>query len=79
MVVDGAEREERGLSRLLRAVLDKVIVCAWCHRLSVAGEWRDPVEDPALVHTLDESALVSHGICPTCFGRFAPDLAYPAA
>ena len=78
MAIDPAEREDRGLSRLLRTVLDPAVVCAWCRRISIAGEWRDPVDDPELARSLDDSGLVSHGICPTCFGRYATGVAYPA-
>ena len=78
MIDERAEREARGLARLLRTVLDKVIVCAWCERVAIGGEWRDPVDDPRLVRVLVRRALVSHGICPRCFGRHAPGTAYPA-
>jgi hypothetical protein len=78
VAIDPAEPADKALSRLLRAVLDPAVVCAWCHRISIAGEWRDPVDDPVLARSLDDSELVSHGICPTCFGRYATGVAYPA-
>jgi hypothetical protein len=76
--VQRAEREDRAFTRLLRAVLDKVIVCAWCRRISVAGVWREPIDEPDLLASLDDDALITHGICPTCFGRQVPGIAYPA-
>ena len=78
VAVQRAERDDRALTRLLRAVLDKVIVCAWCRRIAVAGEWREPIDEPNLLASLDEKALVSHGMCPACFGRHAPGIGYPA-
>jgi len=78
VAVHRAEREDRALARLLRAVLDKVIVCAWCRRISIAGEWREAIDAPDLLASLDDEALVTHGICPACFGRHAPGVAYPA-
>jgi hypothetical protein len=77
VAVQRAERQDRAFARLLRAVLDKVIVCAWCRRISIAGEWREPIDEPDLLASLDD-ALVTHGICPACFGRHAPGIAYPA-
>ncbi len=76
-VAERADVEAHGLARLLRAVLDKVVVCAWCRRVSVAGEWREAVDEPELLHSLDEDALLSHGICPSCFGRYVAGVAYP--
>jgi hypothetical protein len=78
VAVQRAERKNRAFSRLLRAVLDKVIVCAWCRRISIAGEWREAIDEPDLLASLDDDALVTHGICPACFGRHAPGIAYPA-
>ncbi len=76
--VQPAERQDRAFARLLQAVLDKVIVCAWCRRISIAGEWREAIDEPDLLDSLDDDALVSHGICPACFGQHAPGIAYPA-
>ena len=81
MVVVGVQRaelEDRALARLLRAVFDKVTVCAWCRRISIAGEWREAIDEPDLLASLDDDALVTHGICPACFGRHMPGVAYPA-
>jgi hypothetical protein len=78
VVVHRAEREDRAFARLLRAVFDKVIVCAWCRRISIAGEWCEAIDEPDLLASLEGDALVTHGICPACFGRHAPGIAYPA-
>jgi hypothetical protein len=78
VAVQRAERQDRAFTRLLRVVLDKVIVCAWCRRISIAGEWREAIDEPALLASLNDRALVTHGICPACFGRHAPGIAYPA-
>ncbi len=77
VAVQPAERQDRAFTRLLRAVLDKVIVCAWCRRISIAGEWREAIDEPRLLDALDDDALVTHGICPACFGRHAPGVSYP--
>ena len=78
VAVQRAEWKDRAFTRLLRAVLDKVIVCAWCRRVSIAGEWREAIDEPDLLAALDDDALVTHGICPACFRRQAPGIAYPA-
>ena len=38
---------------------------------------RVPDGEPELLAPLDDGALLTHGICPACFDRYAPDLAYP--
>jgi hypothetical protein len=40
--------------------MEILIVCAWCRKLRINGEWIRPIHDL----TLDEP--VSHGICPAC-------------
>lgn len=37
------------------------IICAWCGRAKVDGQWVDgPAEDPPV-------GTVSHGMCPDCY------------
>jgi hypothetical protein len=64
-------RRSLELQRFVRALHThepgELVVCAWCGRLTVEGEWVDLgrwVSSP-LRHRLRK--LASHGICPDCF------------
>jgi hypothetical protein len=53
-----------------------VIRCAWCNRvLRDDGSWVTLAPD--LVAHAAVAASVTHAICPTCFGREQPGVAYP--
>jgi hypothetical protein len=47
------------------------IVCAWCHRDLINGEWREPSYPWGAV---SEPLAVSHGICAGCLSAQYPEL-----
>ena len=49
------------------AKADTILVCGWCNRVHVNGEWAEPVDafgDLGL-HSVGLARL-SHGVCDTC-------------
>jgi hypothetical protein len=55
-----------------------VVACAWCERLSSDREaWFRPAVWRFLLHSRERETGVSHGICPCCFSKLAPDIPYP--
>jgi hypothetical protein len=55
-----------------------LVACAWCERVSSDGEaWFQP---RLWLLSLRSNRLddgLSHGICPSCFSKHAPDTPYP--
>ena len=43
-----------------------VVVCSWCGRVCLNGEWVGPT--PGVLSTLDQALALSHSICPACAG-----------
>lgn len=41
-----------------------VVVCAWCDRILLDGEWLQP--PPAVVDAIDARLAFSHSICSSC-------------
>ena len=55
-----------------------VVACAWCERLSSDREtWFRPLLSRFLLHDRKRESGLSHGICPPCFSKLAPDTPYP--
>ena len=55
-----------------------LVACAWCDRLSSDGEaWIRPTPWRFLVRPGEPDAGLTHGICPGCFAKLAPEVAYP--
>jgi hypothetical protein len=57
----------------------KVTVCAWCGSRAVCGRWEDDLDVVLHAQVLKRRHLVTHTICPKCFGEQAPDTPYPPA
>ncbi len=51
--------------------------CAWCGRVARGDAWRHAGTADLAIAELEAHALVTHGICPTCFAQFAPGREYP--
>ena len=58
---------------LARRVIEKLV-----HHLGQDALDQVSLQLEHLARSLDDSELVSHGICPACFGRYASGVAYPA-
>lgn len=41
-----------------------VVVCAWCRRVGIDGEWH--LTPRAALTAIDTSFTLSHSICPEC-------------
>jgi hypothetical protein len=55
-----------------------VVSCAWCERLSSDGEtWFRPPLWRSLRPAHQRDTALTHGICPSCFSRLAPEVPYP--
>ena len=47
--------------------MDFIVLCSYCARRRIDGVWIDSLPPPA-------GALVSHGICETCYDRVMAEL-----
>ncbi len=55
-----------------------VIYCAWCGSVSTdRSSWLQIEEPDFLLHARERDTPLSHGICPSCFSKLAPDVPYP--
>jgi hypothetical protein len=55
-----------------------VVACAWCERLSSDREaWFRPPVWRFFLRSRELETGLSHGICPSCFSKLAPDVPYP--
>jgi hypothetical protein len=47
---------------------ETLVMCGWCDRFLVAGEWVEVEEAVARLglFQLDEMPAISHGVCPAC-------------
>jgi hypothetical protein len=69
----------RALGEIATALRERrlhVRTCAWCGSISLGAGWHR-VSSGHLVEVLSRDAAATHGICPTCFGRFLPGVVYP--
>jgi hypothetical protein len=54
----------------------KVSVCAWCGARAIHGMW-DDVDVVLRTYITGHRHLVSHTMCPSCFGEHMPNTRYP--